>query len=119
MAVRETVRACHEDSSDEEDSSKSGLSGCVVLDLSEGFPLLSLLFAKEGASFVQVASCPLYYKELVNSLAVSNGVGSVLVFKEMDPVTVTQVPWDVVAFEPVSPQGILCPESLLTLELLR
>ena len=121
LAVRETIRACHENSSDEEEgaSHENGLAECVVLDLSEGQPLLGLLAAKEGASLVQVASCPGYYEELVNSLAVANGVGTVLVLKEMDPVTVTRVPWDVVAIEPVSPQGTLRPQSLLALELLR
>ena len=118
VAVLETLHAYHKNSSDEE-GSENGSAECVVLDLSEGLPLLGLLFATEGASFVQVASCRPYYEELVNSLAVSNGIGSVLVFKEMEPMTTTKVAWDVVGFEPVSPQGTLRPESLLALELLR
>lgn len=117
MAIREAVRACKEDNSDE--YSENGLAECVVLDLTEGLPLLSLLSAREGASFVQVASCPSYYEELVRSLAVANGVDPVLMLRGMDPRTVIQVPWDVVAVEPVSPQGTLQPQSLLALQLLQ
>ena len=108
-----------EEDSDSSDSDGHLMANCIVLDITTGFSLFGLMAANDGASFVQIGGTHSVYDDLLHQLAQQNNVDRKVSVRQLDCSNlISQLDWDVVVCDLVSPQGTLQTETILTLQAL-